>query len=295
MKFAFGPAAADRRLLPEGRIAGPMPLVIAIMMFLTALAAAGGLGLGHAARGLGSDLAERLTVQIVAADPAVRQRQTNAIVSRLARDPAVRRADRVPDAELEAMVAPWLGAEGLGRELPLPAMIDVDLADPAQRQRISALIRDAAPAARIDDHATTLAPLAGLIAALKWLAVGLVVLMAAATGFTVVLAARAALNTHRATIDVMHLLGATDLQIARLFQRRIALDALFGSLLGLGLAVLVIVALGAQVARLGSELIGSIALPPAAWVALAALPLAGTLLAMLAARWTVVTALRQIL
>lgn len=295
MKLAFGPAAADRRLLPEGRIAGPMPLVIAIMMFLTALAAAGGMGLGHAARGLGSELAERLSVQIVAADPAVRQRQADAILTRLAREPAVRRAEWIPDAQLEAMVAPWLGAEGLGRELPLPAMIDIDIADPASRAQVARMIRATAPAARIDDHASTLAPLAGLIGALKWLSAGLVVLMTAATGFTVVLAARAALNTHRATIDVMHLLGATDLQIARLFQRRIALDALFGSVLGLGVAVLVIVALGAQVAQLGSELIGSIALPPSAWIALAALPLAGTLLAMLAARWTVVTALRQIL
>ena len=38
-------SAADRRLLPEGRAAGPMPWVIAIMMFLTVLAAAAGLGL----------------------------------------------------------------------------------------------------------------------------------------------------------------------------------------------------------------------------------------------------------
>ena len=37
---SFG--AADRRLLPEGRLAGPMPWVIAIMMFLTVLAATSG-------------------------------------------------------------------------------------------------------------------------------------------------------------------------------------------------------------------------------------------------------------
>ena len=37
--------AAARGLLPEGRVAGPMPWVIAIMMFLTLLAAAAGLGL----------------------------------------------------------------------------------------------------------------------------------------------------------------------------------------------------------------------------------------------------------
>ena len=42
--------AAERGLLPEGRLAGPMPWVIAIMMFLTVLAAAAGLGLGQRRR-----------------------------------------------------------------------------------------------------------------------------------------------------------------------------------------------------------------------------------------------------
>ena len=58
---SFG--AADRRLLPEGRLAGPMPWVIAIMMFLTVLAAAAGLGLGGAAVRLNAQLGSRITVQ----------------------------------------------------------------------------------------------------------------------------------------------------------------------------------------------------------------------------------------
>ena len=40
------------------------------------------------------------------------------------------------------------------------------------------------------------------------------------------LAARGALDTNRSTIDVMHGIGATDDQIARLFQRRLALGQL---------------------------------------------------------------------
>ena len=56
--------------------------------------------------------------------------------------------------------------------------------------------------------------------------------MVGATAATVVLAARAALDTHRGTIEMLHLMGATDVQVARLFQRRIALDALFGGLVG---------------------------------------------------------------
>ena len=61
--------AAERGLLPEGRIAGPMPWVIAIMMFLTVLAAAAGLGLAGAADRLDDQIGGRVTVQVVEANP----------------------------------------------------------------------------------------------------------------------------------------------------------------------------------------------------------------------------------
>src|SRR3546814_8936978 len=58
-----GNRSASRRLLPEGRLSGPMPWVIAIMMFLTLLAAAAGITLDHAARSLSADLSGRVTVR----------------------------------------------------------------------------------------------------------------------------------------------------------------------------------------------------------------------------------------
>lgn len=297
MSVPLRTSVAERRLLPEGRLTGPMPWVIAIMMFLTVLAAAGGLGLGQAARSLGSDLANRLTVQIVEANPDLREAQARAALAILARMPQVRSAMRVGEAEMKALLAPWLGENAVDSELPLPAMIDVELESegPVDAGGVAAALAVAAPTARIDDHGRSLAPLAGLIGSLEWLALALVLLMAAATAAAVVLAARGALNTHRATIDVMHLLGATDHQIARLFQRRIALDALLGGVIGLAGAVAVIAALGRRIAALGSELLGSVALPDVAWALLLLLPFAGTVLAMFAARLTVLSALRRIL
>ena len=96
--------------------------------------------------------------------------------------------------------------------------------------------------------------------------------MVAATAATVVLAARAALDIHRGTIEVLHLMGATDVQVARLFQRRIALDALFGGLVGFILAALVLIGIGERVSALGSELLGSASVPAPAWGILVALP-----------------------
>lgn len=288
-------SAAGRRLLPEGWLSGPMPWVIAIMMFLMVLAAAAGLALGFAARNLDAHLTGQITIQIVDADQGRRDAVADQIVAAVARVPGVASVRRISDREMTELLRPWLGAGLADNDLPVPAMIDVAFATGGADAvaAAEATVNALSPRARIDDHAQWLAPLAGLIGSLRWLAAVLVLLMAAAAAFTVVLAARSALDTHQQTIEVMHHLGSTDAQIARLFQRRIATDALFGGSVGLLLASLVIFAVGDRIARVGSDLIGSVELPLSAWAVLALLPLAGTLLAMLAARTTIIMALRR--
>ena len=289
--------AADRGLLPEGRLTGPMPWVLAIMMFLTVLAAAAGLGLGNAARSLDADIGNRITVQIVEPNPDLRDAQARLAVKALGTLAGVTTVRRVSPEEMTALLEPWLGEGGLEGDLPVPAMIDAELTPEAYGRLdvIRAAVREVAPSARVDDNAQWLAPLARLIAALEWLAGGLVLLMVGATAATVVLAARAALDTHRGTIEVLHLMGATDVQVARLFQRRIALDALFGGAVGLGAAALVLLVIGDRVGALGSELLGSAGLPLLSWLILVALPVGGVLLATLVARMTILRALGRLL
>ena len=289
--------AADRGLLPEGRLTGPMPWVLAIMMFLTVLAAAAGLGLGNAARSLDADIGNRITVQIVEANPDLRDAQARLAVKALGTLAGVTTVRRVSPEEMKALLEPWLGEGGLEGDLPVPAMIDAELTPEAYGRLdvIRAAVREVAPSARVDDNAQWLAPLARLIAALEWLAGGLVLLMVGATAATVVLAARAALDTHRGTIEVLHLMGATDVQVARLFQRRIALDALFGGAVGLGAAALVLLVIGDRAGALGSELLGSAGLPLLSWLILVALPVGGVLLATLVARMTILRALGRLL
>lgn len=287
--------AADRRLLPEGRLAGPMPWVIAIMMFLTVLAAAAGLGLGGAAASLGAGLGNRVTVQILEPNPDRREAEASRAVDRLRALPEVEEVRRLPPEEMAELLEPWLGSGGLEGDLPIPAMIDARLIPGARADALRPAVTAAAPSARIDDNGQWLAPLGRLISALKWLALGLVALMIGATGATVVLAARAALDTHRGTIEVLHLMGATDVQVARLFQRRIALDALFGGLVGFGAAALALILIGQRIGALGSDLLGSANLPATSWLALTLLPVLGVGLAMLVARATILRALGRML
>lgn len=287
--------AARNRLLPEGRVAGPMPWVIAIMMFLTVLTAAAGLGLFQASRALGQDLSGRVTIQLIEADAATRRDGVARLAQTLRRLPGVTDVQPVPEETLAEQLRPWLGADMTAIDVPIPALVDVQLSQ-ADNDTLAALRRavaTVAPKARIESHAAFLAPLSGLMTSMAWLATALVLLMALATGAVVVLAARGAHDSHRGTIDVLHLMGATDVQIARLFQRRIALDALFGGLLGFTSAAAIILIIGQRLGATGSDMLQSISLSAPAWLLLAALPLAGVGLAMLTARMTVISALTR--
>ena len=290
-------SAADRRLLDESRGTRAMMWIMAIMLFLTVLAAALGLGTLSAATLLDRQLAGRLTVQIVEPADRAREDQTAKALAVLRGLPEVSRAEEVNRAELARLLGPWLGPDGADPDLPVPAMIDVDLgiANDAAVARVTSAAQAAAPAARVDRHESWMSPVSNFMNMVTLLAAGLVALMAAATGAVVILAARAGLETHRDTIEVLHMLGSTDIQVARLFQRRIALDTLFGGALGTMAAAGMVVLVGLQLATLGSDLLGGLQLSMRDWILLSMLPLAFALLATYAARLAVLGALRRIL
>ncbi len=290
-------SAADRRLLPEGRLAGPMPWVIAIMTFLTVLAAGAGMALGSAAWGLGNQLSGKLTIQIVEPNPELRERQTQTVLTELGNFGLVQSSERVDDARMRDLLAPWLGQDGLDADLPVPSLIDVTLRsnDPRSVTDVASAVKTIAPTARVDAHAQWLGPLQQLLSTMRWLSVALVALMGATMAAAVVLAARTALVTHRPTIDIMHLMGATDVQVARLFQRRAALDALFGSVLGCLCGALVVFGVGGRIENVGAALLDNGGLGWAGWGVIALLPVAAVLLSIITARLTVVRALAKLL
>ncbi len=302
MKFSaltdwIATSSVDSRLLPEGRMAGPMPWVVAIMMFLTVLAAATGLSMAAAARGLDADLAGRLTVQIVEPNPDKKDIHIKALTTSLPQLSAVDSIERMDDKEVEAMLKPWFGEGLLSQDLPVPAMIDVNLktGSPAEIAAVKQSVKSISSSARVDEHAQWLAPLAQLLGSLKWIAILLMLLMAGAMAAIVVLVARAALNTHRQTIEVLHLLGSTDVQVAALFQRRIALDAMIGSAVGLGFALIALVILKYRFTALGSDLASGYGPGLLGWMLILLLPLLGAVLATIAARITVLRVLRKML
>lgn len=293
-------ASAERRLLPQGKLSGPMPWVIAIMIGLTVVASACGLALRNTARVASADVAGGVTVQIVNGAPNERDRQAKAALVTLQAAPGVASARLVPQRELDALVEPWLGTTAGDdvNALPVPALIDVRMAGNADAAAIVMLrtrIKPAAPDARIDAQASWLAPVFEAIRALQWLAGGLIALLAFATVATVLLASRNALSTHRGTIEIVHMLGGTDAQIARIFQRSMAVDAAAGGIGGLLLGMITTALLARQFAALGSGMMTAGSLEWTDWLVICCIPVAGVLLAVLTARFSVLHALKGML
>ena len=287
----------DRRLIPEGRLSGPMPWVIAIMIFLTVLAAAAGLAMTRAMGDVSDELSSRATVQIVEANTETRSDQAAAVAARLRSMPLVEEVRVLPPEEIEALIEPWLGTQDLGEDIPLPALVDVKLAraaTDAEYQSLRGDLQRIAPGARIEPSSGYIAPVISLVRSFQWIAFGLVALLALATASAVIISARSALNTHSETIAVVHLLGGTDEQISRLFQRRIALDALLGGLIGLVGGGAIIWLISGQLSALGSGLVQSVGLDWWSWLIIAVIPILGMFLAMITARWTVIGALKKI-
>ena len=278
---------AEKRLIPAGGIRGPVPLLIAIMTFVMVIVAAAGLALANTSSVVKAGVENRYSIQI-----SDGQARAPAAIAAARAQPGVASVRPVAPEDLRRTLERWLGPASREANLPIPAIIDVDLRPGASQAQVGAAIETAVPGARFIAHRSSLEPLLKALRGLTLLTLGLVLLIALASAAAIVLAARGALDTHRGTIEVMHGIGATDQQVVRLFVRQIAIDALLGGAVGAAVAGLIIALIlgGAGTATLLSGA------PPLVWndaLILVALPIAIALLATRVARGALVRALRD--
>jgi cell division transport system permease protein len=284
--FASPPA---RRLLGGAPLRGATPWLIAIMSFSILIIAASGLALADTAGLLTQSLQSRYALEVPGGGANL-----DAIAAMLKSSPGVTSINAVPEREMRRTLERWLGPEAASADLPVPALINFDARPGSDVGAIERRARSIAPSAHVAAHSEAVAPLLRSLRILQWVALGLVLLLASAAATAVVLAARGALDTHRFTIDVMHGIGASDLQIAHLFQRKIAIDAFVGSVAG-ALAAALVLLLFATGASFAQELTGGAFLSAGDVLVLIVLPLALTALATWVARVAVLAALREAL
>lgn len=285
----FFVSPAERRLIGASSRRAPTPWVIAIMSFTIVLIAATGLALANTTTILSRAIEARYALEVPGGGANL-----NSLFAAVRSSPGVKSAEAIPESDMRKTLRRWLGPAADSVDLPVPALINFDAGQGTNVKAIEGRAQAIAPGARVVAHGDSVAPLLKSFTLLQGVALGLVLLLSAAAAAAVVLAARGALDTHRFTIEVMHGIGATDLQVAHLFQRKIAIDAFFGSMTG-GIAAAAVLLLLAGGSQFAGELTGGATLGLADFAILAALPLLLTVLATWVARAAVLRALGEAL
>ncbi len=287
---------AQMRGIPlEKDISGKLlPWLVAVMVYLVALALFSALALHRIAADWGSELSGQFTVQLpveaagteVAVEAGARVAATVAL---LERTPGVAEVAALSDDQIARLLEPWLGGSADGLDLPLPRLIAVTLAPDADLETTALIkrLKNEVPEAILVDHQQDLAGLLELTSGLRLIAIGVILLVSGAAALMAVLVAKMGLAAHAGIIELLHLLGAEDQYILNQFQRHAASSGLIGGLAGLALSVATFAIIEELTSGIDPTFAPDLSLGVGQWALLMLLPLAAAAVTTLAVRVTV--------
>ncbi|NKB48312.1 MAG: cell division protein [Alphaproteobacteria bacterium] len=268
-----------------------VPWIVALMVFLGALALAATTAVGGAIDRWDNNLSGRITVQ-VPADKAGPKTLTR-LAETLTETPGIAQAEILSDEATRALVEPWLGVLDSDLELPLPAVIDVETEAGAvfDVNLLTDKLTKIAPGVIVDDHRVWLQQLIRVARTVEWVAFAILGLIGLTAIAAVIFATRSGLAVHAAIINLLHVMGARDAYIARQFQMQAMMLGIRGGIIGSAAAIIVLILLATMSAGIDVALLPSAPLSLAQWPLLIIVPIAAVVIAMATARVTVLRAL----
>lgn len=266
--------------------------VVAALCFLGALAAIVSRGAYSAAESWTSEVEGELSVLIETED----RRAASEAVETVRSTPGVARAELLTRDDVVALLERSFGAGGVPEGLPLPQVIAVNAAPDAPvtlRGDIQRRLTEAGLVAAVEDHASWAGDVRTALEGVRLAGIGVVVLLVATAIAVIASATHANLLARQAIVEVLHLSGARDRFISRLFERRFWLLGLkagaVGALFALGVAAFLVFSAGADTGR--NWLLPRLSLGPYDALILFAAPILAGLVSRVAARFTVMRAL----
>jgi cell division transport system permease protein len=267
--------------------------VVAVLCFLACLTAMGVLAANRAAVGWTGQLTGEATVIVRPKGGETPDAAAARAAEALAGTAGVTEARALEPAKAYDLIRPWLGDVSDLEDLPVPRLVTVTLDPrrPANAKQLNAALQSQNVDATVDDHSVWIKDIQRAGGLVRWLGTFVFLLIAAAAAAVVTFATRAGLAARADVVEVLHLAGAEDGFIARLFQVRFARVAGLAGLIGAGGAA----ALGAglRIAGGGEGLTPAL---PLAWSDLAAVlpcPLLAALVAAIAAQMTAMALIRD--
>jgi cell division transport system permease protein len=243
MKLRHKNLAAPPALpLAHDRNVRPLRWILAMLIFLAALAMVIQSGLHLVAARWSQQTGGTLTIEITPAadaDNNTTQQQVAMVLGDVQATPGVTKASIISRDEVANLLQPWLGSAALNT-LPLPTLIDVELAPntPLNAAELQKIINK--NNTRVEDRGAWLDDLAGFAKLLQLVALVAAGLAIGALALAVIYACRAGLAMHQDIITLLHIMGASDRAVAAEFERFIRRIIIPASLIGAGICAVII-------------------------------------------------------
>ncbi|MET0293442.1 MAG: ABC transporter permease [Phenylobacterium sp.] len=220
---------------------GALIFVIAVLCFMACVTALGVIAADRAARGWTRQLTGEATVVIRPKSNETPDSAAARAAETLAGVPGVAEARAIEAERAEALIAPWLGDVADLEDLPVPRLVAVTLdpVTPATTADMGRALRGQGLDAVVDDHSAWMTDIRRAAGMARAIGAAVFLMIAAAAAAVVAFATRAGLAARRDVVEVLHLSGAEDVYIARLFQQRFALVAAEAGAIGAAGAILV--------------------------------------------------------
>jgi len=272
---------------------GALIFVVAVLCFLACLTAMSVIAANRAASGWTGQLTGEATVIVRPRGGETPDAAAARAAEALSGVPGVAEARALEPAKAYDLIRPWLGDVSDLEDLPVPRLVAVTLdpRHPADGKRLAAALKADQVDATVDDHSLWIKDIRRAGGLVRWLGGGVFLIIAAAAGAVVAFATRAGLAAREDVVEVLHMAGAEDGFIARLFQVRFARVA--GVAGAMGAAAAAVLAGGLRLAGGGGGLTPAL---PLAWSDLLAVipcPLIAAVVAATAAQLTAMKLIRD--
>lgn len=238
---AEGGASTSHAIVPAATVTGSaLVAVVAIMTFLAGITIGSVAAVRSVATEWTSDIARETTIEIKPGGGLDVEAALAKAVDVARATPGIADARALDVRETSRLLEPWLGAGLDISNLPVPRLVVVKLgasAGPDTSEQLRAALSEQVPSASFDDHRQWTQRLSSTARAVMAIGLAVLGLVAAATVLCVVFATRAAVDSGRAIVEVLHFVGARDSFIAAAFQHHFLSVGLKGGAIGGGAAM----------------------------------------------------------
>ncbi|MCB1580831.1 MAG: permease [Rhodospirillales bacterium] len=290
--------------LPLHKSAGShfLVLLVGLMSFLAMMALSATMVLGGVTRHWSSGLKNKVTIEIPAQKPggvlrsAVEIKELGlSVEALLTANPNIKALHILEKNDIHGLVSPWLGDDVVLDELPLPGLVSAELhvRNKDKLESIEKALAEIAGDIRLDTHESWLEDILRLAGTLKLSALIVTLIIGATTIVAIAGAIRSRMAEHKADIELLHLMGASDLYITKQLQRHAVVLTLKGALIGVLSGLMILLMLSAFGGSGEGATIPSMHLSTSQIIILLLLPGLIALIASQTARVTVLRVLGQ--